>query len=269
MANAESLKEKDVRALQSMVLAEAPRPRRAKRTLSRAAALELIDRLSRESVGGLATLAGATVFLAGLFGAAAPLRAGLWVTLVLSALIVCRFLQHRYRSGAGASATPFSWRRDYNAAVTVLSTAFGAGAIFMVQGANPTGAAAAPLADWAHVIIGVVFGGLIIAAAFHRAHVTSVASLLAPGGALAIYSLARHGFLEGAGLLLLGGFVIAALAIVASASSIRTAVSGRLPRTTLFRQDPDQERLDQGQYGSEVRASASGAEDRARHAATG
>lgn len=204
-------------------------PRRRRTGPSRAARLQLIDVLSRWGGGGLALIAGVTIFSSIFIGRAYPMRAAVWTATVLGALFVARRLLKRFRTGARSAARPFRWRANYTAAVSVLSAAFGAGAVTALPAGAPHDLAYQTLA----LLIAASFGAGIIHAAHGR---TAIAASL-PAAAFIFLGAWRVG---GAGAALYGvGSAIAtgALALFFFHYFLRQRAVRKFPRSTFVRRE--------------------------------
>ncbi|NWG70649.1 MAG: hypothetical protein HXY23_03440, partial [Parvularculaceae bacterium] len=144
-------------------------PRRRRGALSRAARLQLIDILSRWAGGGLALVAGITIFSTIFIGRLYPMRAAIWTATVLAALFAARRLLKDFRTGARLASRPFRWRADYTASLSVLSAAFGAGAVIALPAGAPGELAYQTLA----LLIAASLGSGIIHAAHGRAAIAA------------------------------------------------------------------------------------------------
>jgi hypothetical protein len=218
-----------VHELQAMARRAALRRRRRKRSLSRAAQLQLIDLLSRFAGSALAIVAGVAVFVAVAAGRAYPLRAALWAIMVLGALAMCRRLHSEFRSGRKRAAHPFRWRADYTAAVSVLSAAFGAGAIMLL----PSGAPPALAVQTMTLMLTAAFACGVLHAAHGR---TAIASSL-PCASFVFMAAGRIWGLEAA-------LASAGLATLAGAAALtllhrfhRQRMQRRFPRTGFARKE--------------------------------
>ena len=224
-----SLLEKDVRELQE-IAREAPGAlqRKARKPLSRAARLDLIDMLSRWSGSGLAVIAGAGVYLAATAGRGYPTRAAAWAFMMLGALWVCRRLRAEFRSGRANASRPFRWRASYTSCLSVLGVILASAPILLTPVEAP-----APL--FLHVS-GLTLFAAACAAMLHAAHFASAAAIAAPAAILAVMASVRAGDgaliagAAGAALLCICAVYVANRAIVAKARR-------RHPRTTFLRRE--------------------------------
>lgn len=202
-------------------------PRLRRLRPSRAARLHLIDILSRWGGSGLALVAGVAAFAAIAAGRSYPLRAALWASLVLGALVVARNLLRRFRAGGRSCSHPFRWRADYTASLAVVSSAFGAGALILIpRGADPA---------LAYQTLSLLIGASLGAGVIHAAHGRAALAAWLPAFAFIFVGAAKTSGLAAA---LLG--VGAALATGAAAlfffhSYLRQKITRRFPRTSLVR----------------------------------
>ncbi len=209
---------------------EATKPRRRRRgPLSRAASLHLVDILSRWGGAGLALVAGVSIFISISAGRAFPFRAAIWSLMVVAALFVCRRLRAEFRAGEKSAARPFRWRANYTSALSVLSAAFGAGALIIA----PKGAPFEYIyQSFALMLIAALGAGLL-----HAAHGRSAVAASLPATAFIIAGAWAAG---GASLAFLG--VVGAAASGAAALSLfhrflRQRAALRFPRTTYQRRE--------------------------------
>lgn len=204
------------------------RARRAPR-LSRAARLLLIDILSRWTGSGLATIAGISIFIAVTAGRLYPLRAAVWGVMVLGALYLCRRLQREFRAGARSASRPFRWRANYTASLSVLSAAFGAGALIAVPGSAPP--------ELVFQSLALLLAAIFAAGVLNAAHGRSAAAICLPAGMLIFLGAARDVGL-GAALGWAGAVAVTGGAAVFLFHRIlRERAIRRFPRTGLLRRD--------------------------------
>ena len=205
------------------------RPRKRSNAPSRAARLQLIDLLSRWAGGGLALMAGVTIFSAVFVGRVYPTRAAIWAATVLGALFVTRRLLRDFRTGRRIAARPFRWRADYTAAVSVLSAAFGAGAVI----ALPSHASPELSFQIFALLIAASFGAGII----HSAHGRTAAAASLPATVFIFWGAWRVGgsdtALWGIGLAIATG----ALALICFHYFLQLRAVRRFPRTTFARRE--------------------------------
>lgn len=222
-----------VHDLQAMA-ATAARPRKPRRLRpSRAARLHLVDLLSRNALAGLAVIAGVGVFVAVNAGRAEPVRAGLWLATLAASLVVARGLVAGFRSGASNAARPFLWRAQYTSALAVVSTAFGAGAVIVINESSSRQLAL-------ETLTALSFGGLA-ASLFHAAYGRSAAALWVP---VSIFIFLGAWRLDGLNLAFFGGAAMAAAgaaALFLLSRTLRTSAIRRFPRTSLARRAADEE----------------------------
>lgn len=223
-----------VHDLQAMA-AKAARPRRTRRArLSRGARLHLVDLLSRSALTGLAIVAGVGIFVAVTAGREEPVRAALWLLTLLASLFVARSLASSFRSGAANAARPFLWRAQYTAALTVVSTAFGSGAVIVINEASSRSLALETLSA-------LSLGGLA-ASLIHAAYGRSAAALWAP---VSIFVFLGAWRLDGLGLAIFGGAAMAAVgaaALFLVSRMLRANAVRRFPRTTAQRRSIEDDR---------------------------
>jgi len=215
-ATEEELGSKTVQELQALAAAEAARPQKQSGH-SRAAHLYLIDLLSRRAGTGFALIAGLTIFMSVLIARGLPMRAGVWAIMVFVTLYASRSYLAAFRSGESISAHPFRWRAYHTASLTVVSFAFGAGAVLLL----PRGSA-----DFdAYEILGLVFAGAIGAGALNAAHFRAGLGALLPAGLFVVASAMRQ-FGAGAETAVLAFALVASCAglFIASARMRATAV---------------------------------------------
>ena len=193
-----------------------------RRSLSRAAQLNLIDALSRFGASGLGLIAGLTIFGATYLGRAYPFRASVWAVLVFAGLYLCRRYRFEYRAGKAFAGRPFRWRTHYTAALAVLSAGFGAGAFLVSPAAAGPGHALQT-----HAALGV---GLIVAALLQSAHGASARAAFLPGTTFVLAaSLSRLGAgFETMGLTAVAIAAWASLNVVADRVAARA--DARFPR---------------------------------------
>ena len=227
-SDAPTIRDLQDRAKSAAMGAASARQRRRSR-LSRSARLHLIDVLSRWGGSGLALIAGITIFIAVFSGRTYPLRAGVWVLIVLGALYCCRRLRHDYRAGKKIASRPFRWRANYTSSLCVLSAAFGAGAFLT----TPSGTAGGALLQTAALIL----AGSVGAAALHIAHGRSVAAIIAPAALFLItaiwLSVGAQMAIFGAGAMTLA----ASAALFLASRQLQQSTAVRFPRTGLLRRD--------------------------------
>ncbi len=226
---ASDLNRKSVRELQRIATqAELP-PRPGKRALSRAARLQLIDRLSRWSATGLAAMGGVSIYIAISVGRAFPARAAAWSLLVLMSIWACRTLRARFRAGEQISSRPFRWRANYTSALSVLGVAFGSGSVLLI----PAGAAP----DAVLPIVALSFFAALAAGAAHAAHRSSAIAIAAPALLFGFVALARNG-VDG---LALGGAAVLAVMVIGlvamTAIVLYANARRRHPRTGFVRSE--------------------------------
>jgi hypothetical protein len=167
-----------VHELQALAKKSARRRRRRPAKPSRAALLQLTDALSRWAGSGVALFGGAAIFLAVSAGVAYPFRAITYALSVLAALWLCRRLQAQFRSGDRDASRPFRWRANYTASLSVLSAAFGAGALILLPPDAPR--------EFALRTIAIVLVGAFAAGALHAAHGRAAAAASLPAVAFAL-----------------------------------------------------------------------------------
>jgi hypothetical protein len=215
--------------LQSVAQSADLRPRKRRNGLSRAARLQLIDVLSRWGGGGLALVAGVTIFAAIFIGRVYPVRAMIWIVTVLGSLYVARRLLKDFRTGERIASRPFRWRADYTASLSVLSAAFGAGAVIALPSDAPAGLAFQTLA----LLIAAALGAGIV----HSAHGRAAMAASLPAAAFIFWGAYRIGgpamAFEGVGLAIATG----ALALFFFHYFQRQRAMKRFPRTTYFRRE--------------------------------
>ncbi|HXI87041.1 MAG TPA: hypothetical protein VNH64_06250, partial [Parvularculaceae bacterium] len=171
---------------------EAGRARRRRRPrLSRAARLNLIDAMSRWATSGLALIAGSSIFIAVSASALYPLRAAVWGVMVLAALYLARRLTKDFRAGGRSSARPFRWRANYTATLSVLSAAFGAGALILFPADAP--------ADLGYQSLALMLAAAFGAAFLHAAHGRAALALATPSSAFILLAALRFSAASGAG----------------------------------------------------------------------
>lgn len=218
-----------VHELQEIAQNAALSPRRRRDRPSRAARLQLIDILSRWGGSGLALIAGISVFVAISVGRAYPFRALVWTALVLAALFVARRLLKAFRSGERSSARPFRWRANYTSALSVLSAAFGAGALILLPEGAPTGLAFQTLA----LLIAASLGAGVV----HAAHGRTAATACAPASVFIFWGAWQAGGPEmalwGVGSAIMTG----AASLFFFHRFLRLRAVRRFPRTTFVRRE--------------------------------
>ena len=203
---------------------EATRVKQVKRNrLSRMARLNLIDILSRWSSIGLAIICGGAVFLGTLLGRLEPMRTTIWLLMVFAGLYACSRLRQDFRAGEKTAAHPFRWRANYTSALTVLSAAFGAGALIVVR----PGAGLELLSFMAMVSV--------CAAATHIAHGRSAAALLAPTGLFIIAATLREAGVQYAVFGAAAFFVCASAGLFLASRNLQARAAAQYPRTRLAR----------------------------------
>lgn len=205
---------------------EAAKPRR-RRSLSRAARLHLIDILSRWGGSGLALFAGVAIFVAISAGNAYPLRAAVWLVLVLAALYICRRLRREFRVGERSAARPFRWRANYTSALAVLSAAFGAGAVIAVTGEAT--------AQFAFESLSLLLAAALGAGLLHAGHAPTAAAALAPAAIFVVLGAYRTGGALSA-LAAFGAAAAGAAALFFFCKFLLERAAKRFPRTGLVRQ---------------------------------
>lgn len=215
--------------LQTMARSADIRPRKRRNALSRAARLQLIDILSRWGGGGLALIAGVTIFAAIFIGRVYPVRATVWIATVLGALFVARRLLKDFRTGERIASRPFRWRADYTAALSVLSAAFGAGAVIALPANAP--------ADLAFQTMALLIAAALGAGIVHSAHGRAAAAASLPAAAFIFWGAYRIGgrdmAFEGVGLAVATG----ALALFFFHYFQRQRAMRRFPRTAYLRRE--------------------------------
>lgn len=211
---------------------EATKPRRRRKgPLSRAARLHLIDILSRWGGAGLALIAGVSIFIAVSAGRAFPFRAAVWSLMVVAALYVCRRLRMEFRAGAKSAARPFRWRANYTSALSVLSSAFGAGALLIAPAGAPPEFV---YQSFALMMIAALGAGLL-----HAAHGRSAIAASLPAAAFVIGGAWKAG---GASLAVLGvggAAATGAAALFLFHRFLRQRAAMRFPRTSYQRREVD------------------------------
>lgn len=210
---------------------EAAKPRRRRqRSLSRAARLHLIDIISRWGGSGLALIAGIAIFVAISAGDAYPLRAAVWLVLVLCALYISRRLRREFRVGERSAARPFRWRANYTSSLAVLSAAFGAGAVIVVPHAAS--------AQFAFESFALILAAAIGAGVLHAGHLATAAAALLPAAAFVTIGAYRTGGTL-SGLAAFGAAAAGAAALYFFCKFLRERAAKRFPRTGLIRQEID------------------------------
>lgn len=164
----------DARELQSLVedASQEMSPKRKGQRVSRAALLHLIDGLSRRGASGLATIAGASIYLAVSVGQTLPLRAAVWTLMVMAAIWFTRRLQSQYRAGVTASSRPFRWRAMYTSSLSVLGVAFSSAIVLLAPG-DVVGNTFLSLSA-------LILLSAFIAAMMHSAHLPAALGLVVP-----------------------------------------------------------------------------------------
>ncbi|MEL7487641.1 MAG: hypothetical protein AAGJ87_10565 [Pseudomonadota bacterium] len=217
-----------VHDLQKRAELAARSPQRRPKRLSRAARLHLIDTLSRTGGAGLALFAGAAIFIAVSNGRDFPLRAGVWLILMMATLYVCRRLRRDFRAGEKIASKPFRWRAWYTSALCVLSAAFGAGALISA----PVGAGGDVV--WRTSIITLV--AATGAGAAHLAHGRSLAAMFAPATVFALAAIARDAGLISAAIVATCA-LIAAGGLLFASRRMQSTAAARFPRTGFSRRE--------------------------------
>ncbi|MEX0645091.1 MAG: hypothetical protein WD076_07260 [Parvularculaceae bacterium] len=211
---------------------EATKPRRRRKgPLSRAARLHLIDILSRWGGAGLALIAGVSIFIAVSAGRAFPFRAAAWTLMVLAALYVCRRLRMEFRAGAKSAARPFRWQANYTSALSVVSAAFGAGALIIAPKGAPT--------DFIYQALALMLIAALGAGLLHAAHGRSAVAASAPATAFIFAGAWATG---GAGLAFLGvggAAATGAAALYLFRRLLQQRAALRFPRTSFQRREVD------------------------------
>jgi len=227
---ASDLNRKSVRELQRIATeAELPARQGKARVLSRAARLQLIDRLSRWGATGLAAMGGVSIYIAISAGRAFPARAAAWSLLVLMSIWACRTLRARFRAGEKISSRPFRWRANYTSALSVLGVAFGSGSILLI----PAGAAP----DAVLPIVALSFFAALAAGAAHAAHRSSAIAIAAPALLFGFAALARNG-VDGLALGAAASLAVIVIALVAMMTlALYADARRRHPRTGFVRQE--------------------------------
>ena len=224
-----SLENKTVRELQEMALEAPAEPSRGRRkSLSRAARLELIDLLSRWSAPGLAILAGAGVYLAVTAGRGYPVRAVAWALMLLGALWACRSIRSAFRAGSSLSSRPFRWRASYTACLSVLGVAFASAPVLLTPSDAPGGLFLQTA--------GLTLFAASCAALLNAAHLSSAVAIAAPAALLVTLACARNGDIA-----LTTGAAAAGLLCVSVVIAVNRKVAGnagrRHPRTRFLRRE--------------------------------
>ncbi|MEL6212472.1 MAG: hypothetical protein AAFQ96_02680 [Pseudomonadota bacterium] len=242
------LENRDVRALQDAVEAVAREQKQRNPRLSRAARLHLIDVLSRWSGSALGLIAGAGLYVAIAAGGADPLRAGVWLLMIMAALYTCRRLRSEFRAGTKTASRPFRWRGNYVSALSVLSAAFGAGALLTTHSFVGQGLAVQ--------LSGLILLATIIAAALHIAHGRAAAAIMAPATLFVIAAVWRS---AGANLAIFGFGAVslaAGLILFVVSRQFQASAALRYPRSRILRRNSDlRDELEPG-YLSEANAQA-------------
>ncbi len=259
----------DLSALDSMTIHElrdralafgAARARPARpATPSRRARLHLIDLLSRQASAGLAAIAGATAFIAAVYGAQVPAAAAVWVALSLAALYAAASLRRRYRAGEILAGRPFRWRAYYTAALTAVSAAFGSGAILVATAIDDPASA--------RTVIVLIGAALVVAAASHAAHKPSVAAAVGPGLAFVALSIFRV-FTPALAIATLALLLAGAVAAWRRAQALEETTVRRWPRTRRADQRKrDESRAGRAGVGADADAAFDNAASQPNHAA--
>ncbi len=223
-----------VHALQERALraaSERARRRTGNKRLSRSARLHLIDIVSRWGGSGLALLAGLGIFMAVSAGRVYPMRAAIWLLIMMAAVSVCRRLRNEFRAGEKIAAKPFRWRANYTSSLSVLSASFGAGLLIL----SPAGAPAAS----SLTLAAIVLAGAVGAGALHVAHGRSIVAILAPASGFVIAAVWRS---HGAALAVFGAGALVAAASAAlflASRQLQQATAARFPRTRTIRRETD------------------------------
>lgn len=221
---------KSVQELQAIAARAAIAPRaQAKRPLSRAAQLHLIDQLSRWGGSGLALIAGLSIFIAMAPARNLPIRTSIWAAMIFAALYLCRRYRKEFRRGDQISSHPFRWRAYYGSTLTVVSAAFGAGAFLVPPGAGPGPASME--------IISIILLGAAGGALFNAAH---RASAIAAGLPAAVASIVASFQLFGMGLFtaaILVGCAASAVGVACVTRQAERSAASRFPRTTFLRRE--------------------------------
>lgn len=208
--------------------APAAQIRERRKTLSRAARLELIDLLSRWSAPGLAILAGAGVYLAITAGRGYPWRATAWALMLISALWACRSIRSSFRAGSGLSSRPFRWRASYTACLSVLGVAFASAPVLLTPSDAPGGLFLQTA--------GLTLFAASCAALLNAAHLSSAVAIAAPAALLVTLASARNGDIA-----LTAGAAAAGLLCVSVVIAVSRKVAGnaarRHPRTRFLRRE--------------------------------
>ncbi len=215
-----------VHDLQAMAQSVALAPRRIRSRFSRAARLDLIDRLSRWAGGGLALIAGVAIFIAVSAGRVFPFRAIIWTVLMIAALAASRRLLRQFRFGERSSAHPFRWRANYTSALAVLSAAFGAGAVIVLPAGAPD-----PLVGRS---LGLFVAAIVGAAAVHAPHGRTAAAACLPGAVFIVFAAWRTGG-AGATLWTAGLAAVGAAGVFLFNRYLRELAIRRFPRSALNR----------------------------------
>ena len=217
-----------VRELQALAAEAASSAAPATKARSRAANLHLIDLLSRWGGSGLAAFAAAAIFTAAAIARGQPLRAGVWAAMVFAALYICRRYRKEFRRGDKIAARPFRWRAYYTSTLSVVSAAFGAGALILAVPA--TGA------ERIEIFVVLIVGALA-GAAFHSAHRLAALASLSPAAAFIAIAAMRVGELSIASLGIIAVLLAGVAGVVIASGRIGEAADRRFPRTSLVRRE--------------------------------
>ena len=223
---------KDVRDLQALASAQAHRPVRPVpgTRWSRAALLDIIDKLSRWSAAGLAITAGAAIFFAMRIGQLYPARAAAWIALVMGALWICRRYQAEFRSGRQSTAKPFRWRANYVACASVLGVAFASAPILLI----PVGASEFIALQTNIFLLLAAFG----VALCHGAYLPAALAFMVPATAFTLLNTLRASDVASLGVFAILSS-IALIGLLLFNRRIVRQVQRNNPRTKTLRQRPD------------------------------
>ncbi len=158
---------------------------------SRAAMLSLIDRLARQSVPLLSLIGVSIASIAGFYTLSLPGlslafvgRLSLWLVIVLACLTFTAHRLYLFRQGFAYSGHPFTWRAHYTATLSVLSSAFGSGAVLLTPASIP--------ASIAILICGAILLTAIIFGVGHLAHRPAAVTASLPAAVLALTAALFH-----------------------------------------------------------------------------
>lgn len=195
---------------------------------SRAANLHLIDLVSRWGGSGLAIFAAASIFVAATIARGQPLRAGVFAAMVFAALYLCRRYRKEFRRGDKIASRPFRWRAYYASTLSVVSTAFGAGAFILAVPATD----AERLEIFAALIIGT-----LAASALHAAHRATALAAALPASLFIAAAAVRADGLSAFSIAVIAIVALGAAGVVIASERIGAAADRRYPRTGLVRRE--------------------------------